>query len=43
MLAGLYGMNVPLPAESSPTMFWVIVVVSVVTALSLGYYFLKKR
>jgi magnesium transporter len=43
MIAGLYGMNVPLPAENSPIMFWVIIAISATAALSLSYYFTKKR
>lgn len=43
MIAGLYGMNVPLPAQNSPVMFWVIIGVSATAALSLSYYFMKKR
>ena len=42
MLAGLFGMNVPLPFEGEQT-FWVIIGVSVVMAITLGAYFLKKR
>lgn len=43
MLAGLYGMNVPLPGSNLPWMFMLIVMISVVSAASLGFYFLKKR
>ncbi len=43
MFAGLYGMNVDLPGEHSPYMFWVVVVASFVVAGSLGVYFLRKR
>jgi magnesium transporter len=43
MIAGLYGMNVPLPAEDNPIMFWVIIAISATAALSLSYYFTKKR
>lgn len=43
MLAGLYGMNVQLPGENSPFMFWVIVGSSVLAAFSLSFYFMKKR
>ena len=42
MLAGLFGMNVPLPFEGAET-FWGIIIVSVVVALTLGTYFLRKR
>jgi len=43
MLAGLYGMNVPLPIENSPVIFWAIIAISVVAAFSLSFYFTKKR
>jgi magnesium transporter len=43
MLAGLYGMNVDLPGKNVPWMFWVIVGISIVSAISLSYYFLKRR
>lgn len=43
MFAGLYGMNVDLPGEHSPYMFWVVVIVSIVVAGTLGLYFLRKR
>ncbi len=43
MVAGLYGMNVELPGESWPHMFWLVVGVSAVSAMLLSFYFLKKR
>ncbi len=44
MFAGLYGMNVDLPGdENAPYMFWLILGVSGVIALSLAAYFLRKR
>ena len=43
MMAGLYGMNVELPGEHWPYMFWVVIGISALSALSLSYYFLKKR
>lgn len=43
MFAGLYGMNVDLPGEGSPYMFWIVVAASFVVAGSLGFYFLRKR
>ena len=42
MLAGLFGMNVPLPFSGEET-FWVIIAISIVMAITLGAYFLKKR
>lgn len=45
MLAGLYGMNVPLPAGAadSPAAFWMIVGISILASLSLSIYFMRKR
>lgn len=43
MLAGLYGMNVDLPGEGSPFMFWGVVGVSAISAMLLSYYFLRRR
>lgn len=43
MLAGLFGMNVPLPGAGSPEAFWVIVAVSVTFAMILSTFFLRKR
>lgn len=43
MFAGLYGMNVDLPGENSPYMFWIVVAASFVIAGSLGLYFLRKK
>lgn len=42
LLAGLYGMNVALPGEWFPYMFWVIISISIVAMIS-GYYFLRWR
>lgn len=43
MLAGLYGMNVPLPASNSPWIFIQIIAVSVFAAFVVVYYFLRRR
>lgn len=43
MFAGLYGMNVELPGEKHPYMFWIVVCVSLITASLIGLYFLRKR
>jgi len=43
MLAGLFGMNVPLPFEHAHYAFWGIIGVSVICALIFGVYFLRKR
>ncbi len=43
MMAGLYGMNVDLPGEHWPYMFWVVIGISACSALLLSFYFLRKR
>jgi magnesium transporter len=44
MLAGLFGMNVPLPVDEHSTLvFWGIVALSAVSAIALSLYFLKKK
>ncbi len=43
MFAGLYGMNVDLPFQSAPWAFNLILVISLIIGLLLGYYFLRKR
>lgn len=43
MLAGLYGMNVPLPGSQWRGTFIVIVVGSLVVAACLVYYFIRRR
>lgn len=44
MVAGLFGMNVHLPdVVESPLAFWIITGLSILSSLSIGYYFLLKR
>ena len=43
MIAGLYGMNVPVPGADNPVMFWIIAVISMALAVVVGYYFLRRR
>ncbi len=43
MIAGLFGMNVPVPGANDPLMFWKITIVSIVAACALGGFFLRKR
>ena len=43
MIAGLYGMNVPVPGNDNPMMFWAITGVSIILAFVVGYYFLRRR
>lgn len=44
MLAGLFGMNVPLPIDDqSPLVFWGVVALSALSALGLSLYFIRQR
>lgn len=43
MVAGLFGMNVDVPGDEWPYTFWVIIGISIVSAASLSYYFIKRR
>lgn len=43
MLAGIYGMNVPLPFEHAPWAFTVIIGISIIGSGSMSFYFLRKR
>lgn len=43
MLAGLYGMNVPLPGSDSTGIFWGIIIISIIAALTLNLVFLRRR
>lgn len=43
MLAGLFGMNVPVPFDNNEYAFWGIVAISVVSALVFSFYFLRRR
>lgn len=44
MLAGILGMNVDFPFDvHGPTAFWVMISLSVVVAVSVNYYFLRRR
>lgn len=43
MVAGLFGMNVDIPGDDNPLMFWEILTVTALAALSLSYYFLRRR
>jgi len=43
MIAGLFGMNVDIPGEHLPYIFWIIIVVSLVISAALAYYFLRKK
>ena len=43
MVAGLFGMNVPVPGAEDGMMFWKITIGSVIIAMVVGFYFLLRR
>ena len=43
MVAGLFGMNVPVPGAEDGMMFWKITIGSVIIAMVVGFYFLRRR
>lgn len=43
MIAGIYGMNVPIPGQGISWMFWAIIGFSLLVAFALGLYFLRRR
>ena len=43
MVAGLFGMNVDIPGDDNPLMFWEVLSATVLAALGLSYYFLRRR
>lgn len=43
LIASLYGMNVPLPFNESNFTFYLILVLSVLISILMGWYFQKKR
>ena len=43
LVASFYGMNVSLPLEKYPHAFFILMVISVVLSIIVGYFFLKKK
>lgn len=43
LIASIFGMNVPNGFEHSPYAFYVVVFLSLIISLTIGYFFLKKR
>ncbi len=43
LVASFYGMNVSLPLEKHPHAFFILMVISVVLSVIVGYFFLKKK
>lgn len=43
MIAGLFGMNVDIPGEHLPYIFWVVVAISLAISALLAFYFLRKK
>ena len=43
MIAGLFGMNVDIPGEHLPYIFWIVVGVSLAISALFAFYFLRKK
>ena len=43
MIAGLYGMNIDIPGDHLPYMFWIVLFVCLLTSGGLALYFLRKK
>ena len=43
LIAGIYGMNIPLPAADKPWSFWVVLALMVGTTMVLYRHFRKKK
>lgn len=43
LVASIYGMNVPIPYQSSPHAFWIPIILSLGISLVIGWFFLRKK
>lgn len=43
MVAGLFGMNVPVPGSDNPLMFWGVLGISLAVAFLISYLFLRRQ
>jgi magnesium transporter len=43
LVASIYGMNVPIPYQSSPQAFWIPIILSLGISLVIGWFFLRKK
>jgi magnesium transporter len=43
LVAGIYGMNVPIPFANSPNAFYIPIIISVGISIIISWYFLKKK
>jgi magnesium transporter len=43
LVASIYGMNVPIPYQSSPHAFWIPIIFSLGISLVIGWFFLRKK
>jgi magnesium transporter len=43
LVASIYGMNVPLPFQKSPFAFWAPILLSAITGLWFGWYYVVRR
>jgi magnesium transporter len=43
LIASIYGMNVPIPYQSSPFAFYIPIFLSLIISLVIGWFFLKRK
>jgi magnesium transporter len=43
LVASIYGMNVPIPYQSSPFAFYIPIFLSLIISLAVGWFFLKRK
>lgn len=43
LVASIYGMNVPIPYQTSPHAFWIPIILSLGISLVIGWFFLRKK
>jgi magnesium transporter len=43
LIASIYGMNVPIPYQSSPFAFYIPIFLSLIISLAIGWFFLKRK
>jgi magnesium transporter len=43
LVASIYGMNVPIPFQTSPHAFWIPIILSMGISLVIGWFFLRKK
>jgi magnesium transporter len=43
LIASIYGMNVPIPYQTSPFAFYIPIFLSMIISLVIGWFFLKRK